>query len=288
MKYDALKKHADRYVKIRPALQRYDDLAVLETTLEDAWWLTEVTPEGARLQNQATSHSRMLGLDHIHHYMDDPDGERMGRTRGILVLNVQLLIFKDELLLEPVAPPGTALKSFVPVETREDIFTVASRRQTEIELSTHKEAFASSPGGIKASDEAFYGISEAFGILEARLREQGNPIDIVRKNFGLNIVIGACGWWASIIWERYTNTLKNSRLTINKWDGHPPFPDVMLIRKPNRVAVDQYTFGLVSTTEARWISLINNRRSLTSTEIAANILQDFMSNPLSPPAPWFE
>jgi len=220
--------------------------------------------------------------------MDDPDGERMGRTRGILVLNVQLLIFKDELLLEPVAPPGIALKSFIPAQTREDVFTVAKRRQAEIELISRKEAFASSPGAIKASDEAFYGILEAFGILEATFREQGSPIEIVRKHFGLSTVIGAYGWWASIIWERYMNTLQNSRLTIKKWDGHPPFPDVMLIRKPNCVTVDQYTFGLVSATEARWISLSNNRRNLTSMEIAENILQDFMSNPLSPPAPWFE
>ena len=82
MKYEAIKKYANRYVKIRPALQRYDDSATLEATLEDAWWLTEVTPEGARLKNQATDHSRALGLDHINHYMEDPDGERTRQRRG--------------------------------------------------------------------------------------------------------------------------------------------------------------------------------------------------------------
>lgn len=294
VKYEALKKHADRYVKIRPALQRYDDLATLEMTLEDAWFLTEVTPEGARLQNRATAHSRILGLDNIHHYMEDPDGKHTEGTRGILVLNVQLLIFKGKLLLEPVAPPGTSLKSFTPTQTRDDLFTIAKRRQAEMELTSKKNEFATSADGIRMSDEAFYELLAAFSNIETILRKQGNPIDIVIKHSGLQIVVGAFGWWASITWEHYMNTLQDSRLTIRKWDGHPPYsgfppyPDVMLIRQSNCVAIDQFTFGLVNLSEASWIDLSNSQHHLTSMEIAENILQDFIDNPLAPPAVWYE
>jgi len=287
VKYDALKKHTNRAVRIRPAFQRYNSAATLEATLEDSWWLTDVTPEGAKLSNQATGHTRVLGLDHIHHYMEDPDGARTGGPKGVLVLNVQLLLFNRELLVEPVAPPGTPMKNFVPTQRREDFLSATRRHQEQAGLKAAKKAFASSPLGIRASDEAFYEILEAIGAIEVLLREQGNSVEIARKHFGFLIVIGAFGWWASINWERYANTLEQSRLTIRKWDGHPPFPDVMHVRKPNCVAIDQYTFGLVDNTHSEWIRLDDDECHVSSTQLVKDILQDFMSNPLDPAAAWF-
>jgi hypothetical protein len=83
------------------------------------------------------------------------------------------------------------------------------------------------------------------------------------------------------------NTLEHSRLTIRKWDGHPPYPDVTPIRKPDCAAIDQYTFGLVDATQAQRIRLDNEQGHVLSTQIVMDILQDFMSNPLDPDAPWF-
>ena len=287
MKFEALKNHSDHFVRIRPALQRYDNAARLEMTLEDSWWLTEVTSKGVKLQNQATGHTRVLGLDHIHHYLEDPDSARTGGPQGILVLNVQLLLFNRELLIEPVAPPGAALRSFVPTQKREDFLSAAKRLHAHTELANARKNFASSPEGIKKSDDAFNGILEAVGSIETTLVDQGNPVDIVSKKSGFLIVIGAFGWWASITWERYANTLDNSRLTIKKWDGHPPYPAVFLLRKPNCVAIDQYTFGLVDTTQAEWIPLDNEELHVSSKQIAMDILHDFMSNPTDPKS-WFE
>lgn len=288
MKYDALKNNVDRLVRIRPALQRYDSTAALEVTLEDSWRLTEVTPEGAKLRNLSTDHTKVLGLDHIHHYMEDPDSARTGGPNGVLVLNVQLLFFNGELLAEPVAPPGSSLKAFVPAQRREDFFSVAKRYQSQNKFAHLKKAYATSTAGIGASDEAFYEIFSAVASIEAILQDQGNTSEIVRKHIGLNILIGAFGWWASVIWERYQNTLDNSRLTIRKWDGHPPFPNVLLLRKPNCVAVKQYTFGLVDSGIAKWLDLNNVQHFVSSKEIVMDILQDFMSNPLDPAIPWFE
>lgn len=288
MKYDALKKHANRHVRIRPALQRYDDAAKLEATLEDVWYLGEVSTEGVNLQNPATGHFRVLGLDHIHHYMEDPHSARSGGPKGVLVLNVQLLLFNRELLIEPVAPPGAALVTFVPTQTREDFLSAAKRHQSGVDLANAKNAYATSPVGIRASDAAFYDLLKAIDVIEATLRGQGNTAEITRKHFGFLIVIGAFGWWASINWEHYMNTLKHSRLTIRKWDGHPSFPNVMSIRKPNCVAIEQYTFGLVSASQAEWISLDNDSHHLSSMELVMRLLLEFMKNPLDPPSPWFE
>src|SRR5262249_48192656 len=116
---------------------------------------------------------------------------------------------------------------------------------------------------------------------------QGNPIEIFRKNSGLYIVMAAFGWWASITWERYANTLENSRLTIRKWDGHPPFPRTVLIRQPTCVNVDQYTFGLGDQTRAAWLRVDRPDRHASSSQIVMDILQDFMSNPLNPAVSWF-
>ena len=287
MKYDALKKHSDRRIRIRPALQRYSDAAELEATLEDIWFLTDVSPNGVRLQNEVTGHTKILGLDHIHHYMEDPDGARSGGSTGVLVLNVQLLLFNRELIVEPTVPPGEPLRSFVAVQKRMDFFSAAKDRHTKSQLALAKREFAVSPAGIKASDEAFYGILSAAETIEASLRQQGSPIEITRKSFGLLIVLGAFGWWASINWERYANTLENSRLTICKWDGHPPFPGVIPLRNPTCVTVDQYTFGLVNLDEAAWMRLGQQENYLSSEQILMGVLQDFMKNPLEPTG-WFE
>ena len=48
MKYDAIKKRGEQWVRIRPALQVYNDSGVLTDTVEDAWFLTEITEDSVR------------------------------------------------------------------------------------------------------------------------------------------------------------------------------------------------------------------------------------------------
>jgi len=91
MKYDAIKKRGEQWVKIRPALQVYSDSGELTDTLEDAWFLTVITEDSVRLQSRGMQHSKVIGLDHIHNFMEDPEGQRTMGTTGTHVMNVQLV-----------------------------------------------------------------------------------------------------------------------------------------------------------------------------------------------------
>jgi len=226
MKYDAIKKRGEQWVKIRPALQVYNDSGVLTDTVEDAWFLTEITEDSVRLQSRDTQHSKVIGLDHIHNYMEDPEGQRTMGTTGTLVMNVQLLLHEGALLAEPVAPPGNALKAFVRARPRATLMAAASRMRAQGELERARKEYAWSMAGVRASDQAFAEFPKAFEALRDELRDAGQPIDIVIKGASINaFLLGAAGWWVSFQWLRAAaNCLDDSRLTVIRWNGHPQWP----------------------------------------------------------------
>jgi len=107
MNKDALKKNSWSHVRIRPIAKRFwgADGPQLPP-VDDHWLLYEVGDKTVFINNSATGHGTVLGLDQIHHYSSD---RATGPRCGLLTLNVQLHIGGDRLWIEPTFRPGQAL-----------------------------------------------------------------------------------------------------------------------------------------------------------------------------------
>jgi hypothetical protein len=275
MKYESIKKHGEKWVKIRPALQQYDNSAVLQYTVEDAWWLSEISENSMKLRSRDTKHEKLFGLDQIHHYMEDPESLRTIGTEGTLVMNVQLLLYEGKLLSEPIAPPGTPLTKFVPARPRADLFTAGAKAREETALSNRREVFAQSHDGFVAAIEAFKLIGETFLSLNNELIERGTSIEMQLLQDPFEIAVFANGWWVTFTWRR-GGTLSQSELQVAKWDSNPPWRGRSQdYREPLSRKI--YHYGLVSFTEARWILPSRPSHSWTSSGLATEYLTDLIT-----------
>jgi len=281
MRYESIKKRGEQWVKIRPALQIYNDSGVLVDTVEDAWFLTEISEAGVRLQSRDTQHSKVIGLDHIHNYLEDPEGQRTAGTAGTLVMNVQLLLHEGMLLAEPVAPPGSALKAFVRARPRATLMMAASRMRAAAELERARKEYAWSSAGVQASDAAFSDIAKAIETLREELSKAGQPVDLVVKPGGQNaFLLGAAGWWVSFDWQRMAgNCIEGSYLIVTQWNGHPRWPGWTVWELGSRVGTKKYSFGLAALDQPRWISDTKPELSYTSEDLAQEVLTKLIERP---------
>jgi len=280
MKYEAIKKRGGQWVRIRPALQVYNDSAVLvQQAIEDAWWLSDISEDGVKLQSRDTQHFRRLGLDHIHHYMDDPDANS-GGTTGIVVLNVQLLLFEGNLLAEPVLRPGVPLEKFVPARSRETLYTTAARAAAAQALANRRKEYAWNEG-VRDAQNAFRTLAPAFSALEADLTNRGTPVPIrIVPGGPWAFLMVACGWFVTCTWQQNaSNVIEDALLTFQKFDHAPPWPNIMSFEKAHQLTVDQYRWDLVKLDEARWVVNRNPDKSYTTEELAAKVLTELLDRP---------
>ncbi|MFA5914759.1 MAG: hypothetical protein WC830_14495 [Burkholderiales bacterium] len=289
MNIEQMKKVVSGRVRLRPAFQNYADDGLLRNATDDEWTLDKVdaASKTVTIGNPITGYSKVIGFDHIKNFVTDADAPNDGLKRGILVLTIQLYTFQGRVLMEPLPIPGRPLDSFKPVPARESVQDTIHRATAERELDAERRRFATSPEGIRIADDAYYGISLAFDSLHNSFIEQGTQFDMVCKHNHFTTVFGAFGYWAHITWARYMNDLRDSKLTISKLDGHPPFPGVMTIRKAKLMSAETYTFGLVSLGQALWISIASPSQCFTSLQLAERVVQDFAANPQEP-KPFFE
>ncbi len=280
MRYESIKKHGEKWVRIRPALQVYNQSAVLENTVEDAWFMSQITEDSLQLQSRDTQHTKVIGLDHIHHYMEDPEGQRATGTAGTLVMNVQLLLHEGVLLTEPVAAPGTPLKEFVRARPRAGLLNAAAKMRARGGLERARLDFARSAEGVQGSDQAFAELPKAFEALRDELHGAGQPIDLVIKGgYAHSFLLGAAGWWVSFVWQRYANALDDSELTVTQWKGHPPWPGVIIWEPGHPVGSDKYTFGLAALNQPRWLHVRNAEQSFTTLDLAQDVLTRLLELP---------
>jgi hypothetical protein len=281
MRYEAIKKRAGQWVRIRPALQVYDDSAILRDTVEDAWQVEDITESTLTLQTRDHQYRRTLGLDHVHNYMADPEGERTLGTTGMLVLNVQLLVFESMLLTEPVAPPGSPLKVFVPARPRTSLLNAAARMRAAEQLEKARKEFAWSEAGVRAANAAFNELPAAIENLRKELAAGDQPVPVeLRRIYEGGQLLKAAGWWVTLYWRRqYANTLDDAWLCIEQLDGPPKLPNLMVFEEPRRVRSDRYSFGLAAIGEPRWMAKDDPTRSYTTVGLAQEILTRLFETP---------
>jgi hypothetical protein len=145
-----------------------------------------------------------------------------------------------------------------------------------------------SPAGIAAAEREITGLGDAFKQIAQDLATRGTPIRYETKWWGKHaFILHALGWWVTFTWQWSGRGLDGSILTIDKYNGHPPWPGVML-SNAHRATTEQYSFGLVSPNEARWISRQNPARMLTTSDVVARVLSELIQRPNADPATAFD
>jgi hypothetical protein len=89
-------------IRLRPIAWRRTPDGHWLPPLDDEWIPTELSERGLRIRNVRTQHAPLVGLDHIHHYVSDPEREWDGLRHGFLDLNVQLTLSGCNVFTEPL------------------------------------------------------------------------------------------------------------------------------------------------------------------------------------------
>jgi hypothetical protein len=103
-----LKKNIGQRVQLEPIACSLDENG-RERREADDWIIQDVSNDTIRISNVRAGHVTLLGKDHIHHFISNPDRSREGPKYGFLVLNVQIFLQGDRLWLRPTSRPGEAV-----------------------------------------------------------------------------------------------------------------------------------------------------------------------------------
>lgn len=277
MRYESLKKNVNQWVKIRPALQIYVDRPgiTLDNTIEDAWWLHDLTEKTAKLRSRDTDHTREIGLDYIHNFMADPEGLTTLGNTGILVLNAQLLIYRGELHIEPNSAPGVPLKQFVPAVRRADLLNSAAAVFAANQLAAKREAYAGSHEGFVAATQAFEDLAECFDDIANEMVQQKTPFEIQVRCKDFEMAVFIHGWWVTIHWRR-GGTLATSRLLVRRWAILPQWREFQSMGDEMCTQEQEYVFGLVQDSQPAWMLKGDPNRSQTSSDLASALFADLI------------
>ena len=89
-------------LRLRPIAGRMMTDGTWLPMIDDEWIPTELSERGLRIRNVRTHHAPLVGLDHIHHYVSDPERDGNGLRHGFLDLNVQLILSGCNVFTEPL------------------------------------------------------------------------------------------------------------------------------------------------------------------------------------------
>lgn len=157
----------------------------------------------------------------------------------------------------------------------------AERLARSLKFKAFRDRFLNSGEGISAANEAFEKLWEELQRLTVEIKTSENPIALTPKRAGTRIVILGFNIGLSIVWHRsYSNTLSNSELIVEFWDGHPYFPGSRLFDEPERLNSLKFSFDISVSEEYIWCATTSDARQYSSKELASFILKRFMDEGL--------
>jgi hypothetical protein len=107
MKKDQINKDLYSRVRLRPIAKRFSNDVEIGR-YDDDWIIDKVSEGGVEINDTRSGYRFILGFDHIHSYISDPNRNYDGLKHGILVLKVQLFININtwKVSIEPTERPG--------------------------------------------------------------------------------------------------------------------------------------------------------------------------------------
>ncbi len=109
MNFEKLQGAIGTRLRLNPLPNRFTDEGFPLDKLDDIWILEMVNRKaGLVLRNIHTDHILELGLDHVHHFVTDPQSEIDGSKHGFLLLNVEINICRERIEIFPFSRPPHA------------------------------------------------------------------------------------------------------------------------------------------------------------------------------------
>lgn len=157
----------------------------------------------------------------------------------------------------------------------------ATRFERALEFSEKRKRFLTSETGVKAANDEFNILHGELSRLVIEIKEAAKSLSYSMKRsryyMGDDIVILGLDLGLSVVWyNRYSNTLKDSELTLEVWEGHPPYPGIMKWDEPKKLQGVKFHFDLTSSGEYRWQTVGGDPRLYGTKELAAFCLKYFM------------
>ena len=156
----------------------------------------------------------------------------------------------------------------------------ASRFERALEFSEKRKRFLTLEPGVKAANDEFNILHGELSRLVVEIQEAAKSLSYSMKRsryFGDHIVILGLDLGLSVVWyNRFSNTLKDSELTLTVWEGHPPYPGIMPFDRPKQLQSLKFHFDLTPYGEYRWQTVGGDQRQFATKELAAFCLKYFM------------
>jgi len=156
----------------------------------------------------------------------------------------------------------------------------ASRLERALAFSEKRKQFLASESGVRTANDEFNILHNELSRLVVEIQGAAKSLSYSVKRaryFGDHIVILGLDLNLSVVWyNRFSNTLKDSELTLTVWEGHPPYPGIMQFDRPKQLQSLKFRFDLNPYGEYRWQTVGGDQRQFATKELAAFCLKYFM------------
>lgn len=143
------------------------------------------------------------------------------------------------------------------VQTRvESAVDRAARLHRSMEFEGKRKSFASSMGGVNASNESFNGIEKSLRTKIEEIEAAGIALKFEMKRHQRTIVVSGLKKCLNIQWHySFANSLDGAHLDIELWDGHPPYPGLYFPwDQPHKLRTHKFTFQLLHSGVGGWVN----------------------------------
>jgi hypothetical protein len=150
----------------------------------------------------------------------------------------------------------------------------ATRFERALKFAERREQFLNSHEGVRSAEKEFEFLDKE---LQHLIEGINDSLKLQQKRNGNQIFILGCGLGLSLFWKiHYANSLVNANLILQIWDGHPPFPGIMLpFEQPKKLNEIKFNFDLTPSELLVWRETVSNREFITK-ELASYILKYFI------------
>lgn len=156
----------------------------------------------------------------------------------------------------------------------------AERLQRAHKFERERETFLVTSNGVDASYREFAILQKEVEELIGRIGEYAPSIRYIVKGISNQFVILGGRLGLSVQWLcQYANNLKDAKLEVGLWDGHPPYPGMYhMTGAPTCRRKMTFRFGLLAPEKPGWIPGSQSNRQFESTALAAFLVRFYMDS----------
>lgn len=161
----------------------------------------------------------------------------------------------------------------------ESVEARAKRLERTLNFKENREQFLNSREGVNWSEKAFNSLCDELEGLLKVIEATTDALNLTTKRVRHKIVLLGPHTGLSVNWRsRYYDSLKDSKLEVALWEGHPPFPGIIHIEEPMRRNSLTFQFDLLRPETAGWKSVHQSERVFDSKALAEFIIKFYMDD----------